>query len=95
MWRRQIDCQLSKLGDREIGPLKKRNQFFLSRLAEDDPIGGKLSLQALKRFDLSRIGQQRHVAFHPAISGSDPVGHQIGVSRLPSCPIGAFENQCP
>ena len=54
--RRQIDCQLSKLGDGEIGSVKKRDQFLLSWLAEDDPIGGKLPLQALKRFHLLRIG---------------------------------------
>ena len=93
--RRQIDCQLSKLGDGEIGSVKKRDQFLLSWLAEDDPIGGKLSLQAPKCFDLSRIGQQRHMAIHPTISGSDPVRNQIGVTSLASCPIGALENQCP
>ena len=38
--RRQIDCQLSKLGDGEIRPVKKSDQLFLPRLAEDDAVGG-------------------------------------------------------
>ena len=53
---RQIDCQLSKLGDGKVGSVKKSDEFFLSGLAEDDPIGGKLPLQTPKSFDLPRIG---------------------------------------
>ena len=36
----QIDCELSELSDGEIRPVKKSDHLFLSRLAEDDAVGG-------------------------------------------------------
>ena len=55
--RGQVDRQFSKLGDGEIGPVEQGDEFFLSWLAEDDAIGGELTLQALKCPDFPRIGQ--------------------------------------
>ena len=31
----------------------------------------------------------------PAISRRDPVGHEVGVTSFPRCPIGAIKNQGP
>ena len=36
----QIDCEFSELSDGEIRPVKKSDQLFLPRLAEDDAVGG-------------------------------------------------------
>ena len=83
----QIDCELSELGDGEIRPVKKSDQLFLPRLAEDDPISGKLPLQTPKGFDLPRVGQQRDVALDAAVAIEAPrilLEHHLKRLKLPT-----------
>ena len=73
--RSKIDGQMLELVDGKIGPIEQYDQFLLSRLPEDDAVGGKLAF--------SNAGTLRPLANREA------VGHGARRGILPEISSGA------